>query len=94
MLGVFLSVAGTSEFGFPSALQAFLVIFDSQGDGFPMYQIREVWVTCVSPQLCSGTGRGFDLGLLHVWTVGLENWLLHPVLQLLYSTTSEKTFPL
>ena len=82
-LGVFLSVAGTLGFGFQSALWAPLVIFHSQGDGFPVCHFREVRVACMSPELGSGTGRDFDLGLLQVWTVGLENWLLRPVLQLL-----------
>lgn len=48
----------------------------------------------MSPELGRGTGRGFALGLLRVWTVCHENWFLHPVLQLLYSTTSGKPFPL
>lgn len=61
-LGVFLSVAGTPGFGFQSALRAFLVIFNSRGDGFPVCHLREIQVADVSPELGSGTGGDFDLG--------------------------------
>lgn len=86
-MGVFLSVAGTPGFGFQSTLWAPLVVFHSQEDRFLVCCFREVWVACVCAELGNGTGRDFGLGLLQVWIVGLYNWLLHSVLQLLYSPT-------
>lgn len=86
-------MARTPGFGFPSALWGLLVMFNSQEDGFPVRHFRRFRVACVSPELGSGAGRDFDLRLLQVWTVGLENWLLRPVLQLLCSSTSGKPFP-